>query len=362
MTWEAFPALSKAILQLQHKAESYTDRITEGEEPIMEGQLSTRLTLFAENVQGISKRFFWKNALSKRLAALLYTAQDRTIDCDAIQSCYELIKQRSSFLSFFSGNSSVCLATLLSLADNQEARLTDTMAVYGQMKANRFASSDYLVMAAHQIAAGAAPSQHEQAIEKAAAFFSGMKKEHRFLTGRDDYIFAAMFGISDLEPAAAIAHMEELYDALNREFLSNNSVQTLTQVLVLGHETAETITRLQALREAFRAQGIRLDKEYTLPSLGILALLPVDTQTIVEQVQAAYEFLRTQKGLGSWSVTKQELLLYAAALVALSSVANAQDGIVTASLSTSIINIIIAMQTAMVIVAASAAASSSSSN
>lgn len=328
----------------------------------MEGKLSTRLTLFAENAQGITKRFFWKNAMSKRLAALLYTAQDRTIDCDAIRASYELIKQRTSFFSYFTGNSSICLATLLSLADNQEARLADTLAVYNQMKEIRFVSSDHLVIAAYQIASGADSAQYQQAIEKATTFYTGMKKEHRFLTGRDDYIFAAMFGLSDKEPAAAIARMEQLYDELKREFISNNSVQTLTQVLVLGNETAETIARLHALRQAFRARGLRLDREYTLPSLGILALLPVDTQTIVDQVEGAYNFLRTQKGLSGWSVTKQELLLYATSLVTLSSIADAPDGIVTAALSTSIMNIIIAMQTATVIIAASTAASSSSSS
>jgi hypothetical protein len=64
------------------------------------------------------------------------------------------------------------------------------------------------------------------------------------------------------------------------------------------------------LRDAFRARGIRLEKVYTLSSLGILSLLPSDVETIAGEVAEAYEYLRTQKGFGSFTISKQELLLH----------------------------------------------------
>ena len=40
-----------------------------------------KLELFANNAQIIKKEFTWQNALTKRLAALLYAQEGKTIDC-----------------------------------------------------------------------------------------------------------------------------------------------------------------------------------------------------------------------------------------------------------------------------------------
>lgn len=118
-----------------------------------------------------------------------------------------------------------------------------------------------------------------------------------------------------------------------------------------------------ALRDTFRAQGIRLDKEYTLSSLGVLSLLPCNKEDIVTDVWETYEFLRTKKSFGNWSIGKQELLLLSSALVAFRSVEDVQTGVLTTMLSTNITNIIIAQQAALAgAAAASAAAAASSSN
>ncbi len=94
---------------------------------------------------------------------------------------------------------------------------------------------------------------------------------------------------------------------------------------------------------------------YTISSLGVLALLPLDTGDIADQIEKTSELLRCKQGFGIWSVTKQELLLLSVGLVSLSTVD--QVNILNTALSTSITNIIIAQQAA--IIAASAAASAS---
>lgn len=323
----------------------------------------SRLELFVTNTQEIKKNFILQNTLLKRLAALLYTAEDKVIDCDAIRESYELIKQNTGLFSAFRGNSAMSIATLLSLSSDKDVRLSDTLTVYDMMKEARFRASDYLVVAAYQIATNIESSKYSQTVERAKAFYHGMKGEHRFLTGQDDYIFAAMLGLSDVDIKIGVARMEELYDDLKPEFLSGNGVQALTQVLVLGNETAELGTRVLSLRDAFYQRSIRLDKEYTLSTLGVLSLLPADINTIVHDVTEAYEFLRTQKGFGKWGVSKQELLLLSAALVAYGNVDDMKSGILTTTISTSITNIIIAQQTAIAVaVASSAAAASSASN
>ena len=101
---------------------------------------------------------------------------------------------------------------------------------------------------------------------------------------------------------------------------------------------------------------------YTLPSLGVLALLPVTGDVIARDLIEAQAFLRAQKGFGAFTVGSQELLLYSAAITS-SSYAESMDNITTASVSTSIANIIIAQQAAMIAAfAASAAAAAAASS
>ena len=233
--------------------------------------------------------------------------------------------------------------------------------VYEIMKAHRFRASDYLIVVAYLVAAKTDEKRYVQAVEKAKAFYDGMKANHRFITGRNDYIYAAMLGISDVELESGLKKMEHLYRALKPRFFSGNGVQALTQVLVLGGEDDNIETRVFDLSERLRQRGLRFDKEYTLPALGILALLPIDTGTLVDEVNAVYQFLRTHKGFGGWAVTKQELLLISSAIAALDFLDNEQSNqgaLLTTELSTSITNIITAQQAT---IAAAAVATSSAS-
>ncbi len=323
---------------------------------------NTMTALFAENVQNMRGNFFWHNILVKRLAALLYAAEGRPVDSEAIRAAYDCIKQNTGIFSSFRGNLTICLATMLSLAPDMHRQLDNALAVYDMLKARRFWASDYLVMAAYQIAAHKSESEFEATADRMRGFYDGMKAQHFMLTGQDDYIFAAMLGVSGLNVDAGVAQMEQLYRQLKPLGWLGNATQSLTQTLVLGGDVEQAASRVPALRDAFRQQSLRLDREYTMSSLGVLAMLPSDSNTIVEAVSDAYHYLRGQKGFGKWTMTKQELLLLAAGLVALSYANKAQDGVLAANLATNITNIIIAQQTAVAIAAASSAAASASSS
>jgi hypothetical protein len=322
----------------------------------------SKLELFAENAQIIKKEFTWQNTLTKRLAALLYAQEGKTVDCESIRQCHALIKQNTGAFSTFRGNMALCVAALLSLSPNPQAVFCDTLKVYDLLKGVKLHASDFLVVAAYQIASQSNASDYVNTVTRTRSFYDGMKARHFFLTGQDDYIFAAMLGLTDLDAAAGAERIEQLHSRLKGEFWDKNSVQALAQVLVLGDSDDGSADRVLVLRDALREQKIKLDKTYTLPVLGILALLPVEIDTIVRDLGLAQDALRGQKGFGSLSVTTQELLLFAASIVAGEYAENVKAGILTATLSTSITNIIIAQQAAMIAaISASTTAAASSS-
>ena len=294
--------------------------------------------------------------MMKHMAALLYTAEDKVIDAEAIRQSYGLIKDYTGLFSMFRGNSALNIATMLSLTGDREKRLSDTLQVYDALKEAWFHATDYLVVAAYQIAAGTSADGFQTAVPRMRAFYDGMKEQHPFLTSSDDYIFSAMLGLSDVDITVGVERMEQLYRALKTEFFSGNGVQALAEVLVLGDKTTEVIDRVLAFRQLLREIGIQDGEPVHAAVLGILALLPGTVDEIVRDVGETFEYLREQKGFSAWSFSKQELELYAVALTAYEHLDSVKSGILTSALSTSITNIIIAQQAAMTAAAASSAA------
>lgn len=332
----------------------------------MNAILNQKLTLFIENHRSMKGKFVSRETLTKRLAALLYAEENRAIDLGAIQESYELIKAETGLFSAFRGTSAMAIATMLSLAEDGEKVLNDALALYKELNAAKFWKSDYLAIAAYQIAANAKERDRSLIVERTRAFYEGMKAYHKFYTGQDDVIFAAMLGLSDVDVNEGVNRMESLFQRLRGDIASGNGLQALTQVLVLGGEAEDTVPRVLELREKLKSVGLRMDREYTLSSLGMLGLLPVEADMLVEDVSWAYEYLRGEKGFGSFSLTKQQVLLFAAALVIFSHAQELAHDVTKAALSTTITNIIIAQQAAIAVIAAStaatAAASSSSSS
>ena len=322
-----------------------------------------RLTLFISNAEAIKKEFTWQYAETKRLAALLYAQKNKAVDSEAIQRCYDLIKQNTGIFSTFRGNLGLCVATLLSLSPNPQGLFDETLKVYDLLKEEKFHASDYLVIAAYQIAAQSNSANYIKAVTRARDFYNGMKARHFFITGQDDYIYAVMLGLSDLDVTMVVERVEKLHDQLKGSVWDKNSVQALAQILVLGGSDEETISRVLALKNALRAQAIKLDKSDTLPVLGIFALLPVEIDKIVTDISDAQTYLRGQKGFGSLSVSTQELLLFASSIVAGEYAQDLRNGFLTAAITTSITNIIIAQEVAIItMIAASGAVISAASS
>jgi hypothetical protein len=327
----------------------------------MEQKSLSKLMLFASNWQTIRKEFKRHNAITKRMSALLYAQENKAIDCEAIKRCHSLIKENTGVFSTFRGNMVLCIATLLSLSPNSQRLFDESLKVYDMLKATKLRASDYLVVAAFQIASQTEPHNYQNAVTRTREFYDGMKTRNFFTTGHDDYIFAAMLGISDIEIAEGTERVAQLVDRLKSEFWNKNSVQTLSQVLTLGNSCDETVERVFSLRDKLRANKIKLDKTYTLPTLGVLILLPVECDAIIRDIAEAQTYLRTQKGFGVLSVNTQELLMFSAAVVAGEYADSIKCGVITAALSTSITNIIIAQQVAMIAAASDSTEAATSS-
>ena len=325
--------------------------------------LQENLSLFAKNVGAIRHSFVWQEAAAKRMAALIYALDGKAVDNDAIKESHRLIKDEVGAFSTFRGNLSIYVAAALSLADSPQKLLADTLHVYDLLKRKGFWASDYLVVTAFEIAVNSDGGSHANMVSRTRAFYDEMKAHHRFTIGQSDYIFAGMLALSGADPHAGAVKMNQLYSRIRNTFsvfIGKSSMLTLAQMMVLGGNTDDCVAKLKDLSRALRKRKIKLDGAYTLPSLGVLGLLDVSHQTLVEEIAEARDYLRGQKGLGHFTVNTQELMLYAVALVTISHI-NSGEGMVMAGVTTSVTNLIIAQQVAMMVAMSVVATSAATS-
>ncbi|NLL91286.1 MAG: DUF4003 family protein [Ruminococcaceae bacterium] len=319
----------------------------------MRESLKLKVGLFGDNIHALKKKFKWQNAILKRLSALIYAGNSRQVDTKALQESYDLIKENTGVLSNFRGNSAMTVFTMLSLINDRERQLTNSIKVYEMMKEKKFWPCDFLVLAAYQIATHTNEEKYAETIDRAKAFYDGMKEQHRFITGQNDYIIAAMLALSDTDIEQGLFRMEELYRFFKPEFKIGDSVKILSQILVLSGDCDKGRDIVLELSSKFRKSGMKMDKRYTLPLLGILSLLSENSDTLVDEVEKTYKILRTKKRLGSYSVSKQEMLIISSALVSFDRANDEKNKLLSTALSVVITNIIVAQQTAAVIASTS---------
>ncbi|NMA06609.1 MAG: DUF4003 family protein [Ruminococcaceae bacterium] len=315
----------------------------------MRESLKKKVELFGDNIHTLKKKFKWQNAILKRLSALIYAGNGRQIDTKALLESYDLIKEKTGVLSNFRGTSAMTVFTMLSLLDDREKQLINSIKVYEMMKEKKFWPCDFLVLAAYQIAAHSNEDKYVETIDRAKAFYDGMKEQHRFITGQNDYIIAATLAISDIDIEQGLLRMEELYRFFKPEFKVGESVMILSQMLLLGgnHDKAKDI--VLELSSKFRKKGMKIYKRYTLPLLGVLSMLSAKPDTLLDEVEKTYKMLRSKKGLGPYTVSKQEMLIISSALVSFDHADDEKNMLLSTTLSVVITNIIVAQQTAVVI-------------
>lgn len=316
--------------------------------------------LYHQNVLAIKQYSFWKNDMAKRLAALLITAEGQQVDIAAIRAAEVAVKQKTGLFSSFRGATDMAIYALLALTADPESYLDRILSAHLQLRQAGYRSSDYLAVASCLVARTARQENLAEQCARAGNWLKAMKQQHRFLVGQDDYVYAVMLASAGLNPQNDLDRIEQNYRDLRYDFRPRGSVYQLCQVLALSSRPDLYADRVRSLRDAFRAEGVKLDKANTLVLLGLLSFMEEPEPDIVERVQKICGYLRSLKGMGSFTVGRDELLLTSVTLVACSSLKGQRESLATGVVSSAVTGIIIAQQAAVIAATAGASAAASS--
>lgn len=326
----------------------------------MRETIEKRCNLFIENRNIMKSAFKWESAYIYPLCAWIYASKDKEADIELLQHCFGLLKKKTSIFSNFRGTSEMATVTMLSLSPNPEEKMELTLTIYEKLK-KLFWGSEYLAVTAATLADCAEPSECEQIVERTRMIYNQMKAAHPFLTSGEDSTFAALLALSGLDAEHIEGETTKCYKILKSEFFSGNAVQSLSHVLALGDGSAEQkCQKVLDLYRYLKKNKYKYRTSYELATLGVLALLDTDIETLGKDIMEVDDFLKTQKGFGSFGIGGRQRLMYAGMLTMCDYVPNVQT-MQTAALN-GIIALVIAQQVAIYASIAAASASSSSSN
>lgn len=323
----------------------------------------SKATDFVENYSLLKAAFKWDHNLINYFGALMAVGEKKQVDTEEIKEIRKYIKSNTTVFSQFRGMNELLVALMIWLEPGAERVFDRTIEIYDSLKNSGFKGGTYLPMAAIILAKNETKKSVESMIFRMHEFYDGMKEQHFFLTGQDDYVFAALLAATELVPSTTLKLIEDFYrDLHSNGFSKGNALQSLSHVLAIGDEPYDKkLEKTIRVNKAFASKGYKF-RDYTMSNLGVLALLTNDPESLVDEVLEVSDWLKTQKGFGGFSLDKKTRTILASSLIAYQYMDDSEVTFEKAVLANSIQTLIIAQQVAMsaAVIAASAAATSAS--
>lgn len=326
----------------------------------MRSSLSNLCNSFIENRDALKETFFWGSSYIYPVAAAVFVDKRKTAELEHLEKCHEILKDNTGFFSNFRNCIKLPMVSMMAVSSDPEEKLKKALTVYELLK-QHFFSSNYLPLASMTISDFVEPVHYEAVARRTRRIYDLMKQEHPFLTSGEDSVFAALLALSNASDEVIVQNTEECYDILKPQFFSSNAVQSLSHVLALCEGDAEMkCSRAMDLFYKLKDQGYKYGTGYELATLGVLAMLPADLDTIADDTVQVAEYLAGQRGYGILGMTKRQRLMHAG-LIVTSDYLDQNTSMQAAAVS-STISLIIAQQTAVCAAIAAANAANNANN
>ena len=331
----------------------------------MREAITNKCDLLIENWKLIHKGFWLENGNLAAIAAATFAEKDKTADVEKLKECQKILKKKEGIFSEFRGNSELIVCSKMALSDDPERYLEDVTGVYAKFQKGKFWESNYRALAAMTICDAGKTSEADAIIEKTNEILRGMNKAHPFLTSDEDTCFAVLLAMTDKKTEDILEELEEAYQNLKKKFtLHDNAVYSLAQVLTsYAGNAQDKADKAIAVFDAFAAAGAKYGKGYELASLGTLIGLNAAPEDIASEVSETADYLKGNKGFGSFDMGKATRLMFGTMMVAGDN--SDENYKVGASVISGAVARVVAEQTAMlvaIIAASTTSATTSSSN
>lgn len=313
----------------------------------MNTELDQLTVRYLEAREAVKSVFRMESEYSFPVAANLYAASGQPVDTERLSDCKRMIRDETGIFSNFRGSVMVPLAAKLALCENMQTCLDRALQNYAVLK-EQFMRSEFLALAALLLTDSVSDADIPAVAARGKELYRRMRKEHPFLTGQEDSVFAVLLAESEKSDDALILDMGACYILLDERFPKGDGIQTASHVLaLLDGAPEEKAGKVIALYDAIRSAGGKYGTNQELPVLAALAADDTPAETVVSEIFAVDALLEGQNGYrGVFGYDRKTRMMHAAMLVGAYRM-RGQAGIVNAAAQQSAVAMIAAQQAAM---------------
>ncbi|MBU5227640.1 DUF4003 domain-containing protein [Clostridium senegalense] len=280
----------------------------------MEQCLKNKILKMISNYEELGKTKRHNSNLIKACNALSLAIENRVIDAKSTNEAIKVINKNTSFFSVFKNdNVLLSLATTISLTHNPKLVFLEIKGVYEKLQ-KYFSSSEYLVMAANIIYKHGKKYGIYETVERTKISYELMRKNHKFLTSKEDYCAAAMIAMTCENLDETFNGIEKNYKYLSENgFNKSNELQTLTHMLSFANGTVEEkALKVVKLYKFLKENDFPL-KGQLLPLVGIVTSIVNDNDKFLDDVKSVDDELE-KNGFGNFVFGKDNRAVVSVAL------------------------------------------------
>ena len=282
----------------------------------MNQDLEKLCTDYIANREEVKKAFRWDDGALHSVCANIFCAFRQAADAARLKECRKVIQKHTALFSGFRDKKvRSVLASMLSLGEKPEERMALAWDYYRLLR-QKFKGSEYLVLTSMLLAGLAEKPLTEETVSRGKEIYRRMNQSHRILTNKTDSVFAMLMAYSGKATEDLLTETEACYRSLRKKF-SDSAAQTAAQVFAAADGPAEGKTqRVTELYDALVSAGIKYGRSDELAPLAALSLSDTPVPVLAEEIGAADEFLKAQKGFeGSKEADRAKRAVYAVMIV-----------------------------------------------
>jgi hypothetical protein len=273
-----------------------------------------RLKRLSENYTVIHQAYRLQVLTQKRLSAFYFAQKDLPVPIDKIRQAEAEIKKTEGVLSPMRGLAFLPLAATLAMEDNA-LLLPRTKTLYQELRTH-FMRSDYLLLAALELAKQADTKNMDETIERMQTLYRTLRGGRLLRVGADDIILIARLALMDEPTDTLIKQVNLCYDALRTALPGGGTLIGVAQYLVMCGNASASLLKVSELARRFTEYGFRMTSRNYIRVLALLAHTEKGSHTLVGETVSFYNALKKERGFSGWYAWRYEVLLYIAACIA----------------------------------------------
>lgn len=277
----------------------------------MREELKNLVQEYLDNKALTEKVFAWKSSYLPPVCAGILLRAGRTFTKEEVENANHMIKHKTTFFSDYRGTAMPVMACALAAEAEPERVMGKSLVMYDELR-KYFPASEYLPFGAMIMARLNWGFAYKDVCQKAKQLYDEMKKNHPFLTSKEDVSGAVLLAYSTKGVVEIGEEMEQCYAELKKCFSSSNDVQALSQVLTIADGTwQDKCARFMRVYEGLKAKGYKCGNTSRLPVLGALCVTDVSEEELIQDIIDIADALKGKKGYGFFGFGKADRLAHA---------------------------------------------------